>query len=103
MIGGGEYFDAHLSSSSSNISTGSAFWVLLYGVVYWASRLSLDSFSSAILYMGYLLLIALLVFLVTGGYFVQIWYPLTNPSIGTIGFLASYWAVLRLYSAIRVD
>ncbi|OCH92293.1 hypothetical protein OBBRIDRAFT_824786 [Obba rivulosa] len=66
---------------------GSAFWLLAYGVFYWASRMSLDSFSSVVLYMGYLLLLALLDFLVTG----------------TIGFLATYWAVRRLYSAIRVD
>lgn len=45
---------------------GSAFWLLGYGVVYWASRLSLDSFSSTVLYFGYLLLLALLDFLVTG-------------------------------------
>ncbi|PCH43643.1 Nonaspanin [Wolfiporia cocos MD-104 SS10] len=66
---------------------GSAFWLLGYGIFYWASRLSLDSFSSVVMYMGYLLLLALLDFLVTG----------------TIGFLATYWAVRRLYSAIRVD
>jgi len=66
---------------------GSAFWLLAYGIFYWASRLSLDSLSSVLLYLGYLFLLALLDFLVTG----------------TIGFLASYWAVRRLYSAIRID
>ncbi|KAI0342185.1 endosomal P24A protein [Trametopsis cervina] len=66
---------------------GSAFWVLAYGLFYWASRLSLGSFQSACLYLGYLLLFALFDFLVTG----------------TIGFLATYWAVRRLYTAIRVD
>ncbi|KLO19440.1 Nonaspanin [Schizopora paradoxa] len=66
---------------------GSAFWLLLYGLYYWASRLSLDSMQSVVLYMGYLMLLVLLDFLVTG----------------TIGFLASYWAVRRLYSAIRID
>ncbi|KAF8893778.1 hypothetical protein BD779DRAFT_1435639 [Infundibulicybe gibba] len=66
---------------------GSAFWLLAYGLFYWASRLSLDSFSSVVLYLGYLFLLAILDFLITG----------------TIGFLASYWAVRRLYSAIRVD
>ncbi|KAG8953524.1 hypothetical protein FRC04_002366 [Tulasnella sp. 424] len=69
------------------VGGGSSAWILLYGLFYWASRLSLDSMTSAILYMGYLFLIALLNFLVTG----------------TIGFLASYWAVRRLYSAIRID
>ncbi|OJA11697.1 hypothetical protein AZE42_02099 [Rhizopogon vesiculosus] len=66
---------------------GSAFWLFAYGLFYWMSRLSLDSFSSVALYLGYLFLICLFDFLVTG----------------TIGFLASYWAVRRLYSAIRVD
>ncbi|KAH7914111.1 hypothetical protein BJ138DRAFT_1144427 [Hygrophoropsis aurantiaca] len=66
---------------------GSAIWVLAYGLFYWASRLSLDSLSSVALYLGYLFLLVLMDFLVTG----------------TIGFLASYWAVRRLYKAIRVD
>lgn len=66
---------------------GSAFWLLLYGLYYWLSRLSLDSVTSVILYLGYLILLVLLDFLVTG----------------TIGFLASYWAVRKLYSSIRID
>ena len=45
---------------------GSAFWVLAYGLFYWASRLSLGTFQSAFLYMGYLFLLALFDFLVTG-------------------------------------
>lgn len=36
------------------IGGGSAFWVFVYGVWYWASRLSLDSVSSVVLYFGYL-------------------------------------------------
>ncbi|CAE6449109.1 unnamed protein product, partial [Rhizoctonia solani] len=67
------------------IGGGSAFWVLAYGVFYWLTRLSLDSFSSVVLYAGYLFLIALFDFLITG----------------SIGFLATYWSVRRLYSAIR--
>jgi len=66
---------------------GSAIWLFAYGLFYWASRLSLDSLSSVIIYLGYLTLLSLFTFLVTG----------------TIGFLASYWAVRKLYSAIRVD
>jgi len=66
---------------------GSAIWLLAYGIFYWASRLSLDSFSSVVLYLGYLSLLVLFSFLING----------------TIGFVASYWAVRRLYSAIRID
>ncbi|KAF8678423.1 Endomembrane protein 70 [Rhizoctonia solani] len=69
------------------IGGGSAFWVLAYGVFYWLTRLSLDSFSSVVLYAGYLFLIALFDFLITG----------------SIGFLATYWSMRRLYSAIRID
>ncbi|KAI0093045.1 Nonaspanin [Irpex rosettiformis] len=66
---------------------GNAFWLLAYGLFYWASRLSLGSFQSTCLYLGYLLLLVLFDFLVTG----------------TIGFIATYWALRRLYTAIRVD
>ncbi|GLB37446.1 putative endomembrane protein 70 [Lyophyllum shimeji] len=66
---------------------GSAFWLFGYGLFYWATRLSLDSLSGVVIYLGYLILLTLVDFLATG----------------TIGFLASYWAVRRLYSAIRVD
>ena len=66
---------------------GSAFWLLLYGVYYWLVRLSLDSASSVLLYFGYLLILATFIFLICG----------------TIGFFASYFAVRRLYSAIRID
>jgi len=48
------------------IGGGSAFWVLAYGLFYWASRLKLDSLSSVVLYLGYLFLIAIFDFLITG-------------------------------------
>lgn len=48
------------------IGGGSAFWVIAYGLFYWISRLRLGSLSNVILYLGYLLLLALLDFLITG-------------------------------------
>ncbi|RXK38037.1 endosomal P24A protein [Tremella mesenterica] len=69
------------------IGGGSSFWLFAYGVWYWASRLSLDSFTSVVLYFGYLFLFSLLDFLIGG----------------SIGFIASYFAVRRLYGSIRVD
>ncbi|ORY35006.1 hypothetical protein BCR39DRAFT_490677 [Naematelia encephala] len=69
------------------IGGGSSFWVFAYGLWYWASRLSLDSFTSVVLYFGYLFLFSLLDFLVGG----------------SIGFIATYFAVRRLYGSIRVD
>ncbi|WVO13682.1 hypothetical protein L204_101303 [Cryptococcus depauperatus] len=69
------------------IGGGSAFWVFGYGVWYWASRLSLDSFASVVLYFGYLFLFSLLDFLVGG----------------SIGYVATYLTLRRLYASIRVD
>jgi transmembrane 9 superfamily member 2/4 len=45
---------------------GSAVWLLIYGIYYWISRLSLDSFASVVLYFGYLIILALINFIVTG-------------------------------------
>ena len=87
------------------IGGGSAFWVLAYGLFYWASRLKLDSLSGVVLYLGYLFLIAVFDFLITGNTTVLLECSpfLISLLTGTIGFLASYWAVRKLYSAIRID
>ncbi|WWC73426.1 uncharacterized protein I206_107393 [Kwoniella pini CBS 10737] len=69
------------------IGGGSAFWLFIYGIWYWISRLSFDSFTSVILYFGYLFLFSLLDFLIGG----------------SIGYIATYFAIRRLYSSIRVD
>ncbi|WVW86608.1 hypothetical protein I302_108661 [Kwoniella bestiolae CBS 10118] len=69
------------------IGGGSAFWLFVYGIWYWASRLSLDSFTSVVLYFGYLFLFSLLNFLIGG----------------SIGYVATYFAIRRLYASIRVD
>jgi len=69
------------------VGGGSAAWIFLYGIYYWATQLRLDSFSSTVVYFGYLSLLSLLAFLCTA----------------SVGFLASYWAIRKLYSAIRID
>ena len=68
------------------VGGGSAFWILTYGV-YYAFRLTLDGISSKVLYLGYLCLIALLDFLITG----------------TIGYLSTYYFLRKMYGQIRVD
>ena len=45
---------------------GSAVWVFAYGIVYWLTQISTSSGSSFILYLGYLVLMSVLVFLMTG-------------------------------------
>jgi transmembrane 9 superfamily protein 2/4 len=85
------------------VGGGSAFWVLCYGLYYWISRISLDSLSGVVLYLGYLFLIVLLDFLITGKYMIYFLDGTDRTPSGTIGFLASYWAVRRIYSSIRID
>lgn len=58
---------------------GSAFWLMAYGLLYWATKLQLPGLANKVLYLGYLLLLCLLDFFVTG----------------TIGFVATY-AFLRV-------
>jgi transmembrane 9 superfamily member 2/4 len=45
---------------------GSAFWLLAYGLFYWATKLELPGIANKVLFLGYLLLISLLDFFITG-------------------------------------
>lgn len=66
---------------------GSAFWLFVYGLFYWMTRLDLDGISNRILYLGYLFLLSLLDFIL----------------FGTIGWAASFVAIRSMYKSVRVD
>ncbi|ORY89710.1 hypothetical protein BCR35DRAFT_287713 [Leucosporidium creatinivorum] len=66
---------------------GSAFWLLAYGLFYWATKLELPGIANKVLFLGYLLLISLLDFFITGA----------------IGFVSCYLFLRVIYSRIRVD
>lgn len=66
---------------------GQAFWLFLYGLFYWMTRLDLDGISNRVLYLGYLSTLTLLDFLL----------------FGTIGWLASFAATRAMYKSVRVD
>lgn len=103
---------------------GSSLWLLLYGLFYMGSRLSLDGFTSVVLYLGYLfvpspshssnpLLFTGLEGLTNSrlwgfsfstfvllGFFNRLLLCLANFLIsGSIGFIASYVAIRKLYGA----
>ncbi|KAI5288583.1 hypothetical protein KEM52_001111, partial [Ascosphaera acerosa] len=67
-------------------------YVVLNALIFWATRISFASLTGTVLYLGYSCLLGLLVFVLTG--------PLT-PS--TIGFLASWAFVHRIYGSLKVD
>ncbi|KDE07684.1 hypothetical protein MVLG_02143 [Microbotryum lychnidis-dioicae p1A1 Lamole] len=66
---------------------GAGLWLFGYGILYWVSRLDLDGLANKVLYLGYLVLLSGLVFLV----------------LGTTGFVSSYWFLKTIYGRIRVD
>lgn len=69
------------------VGGGSAFWLFLYGMVYWAASLSLPGLANKVLYLGYLALICLVDFLL----------------FGPIGYAACYLYIRHIYAAIRID
>merc|ERR1712063_126499 len=47
-------------------SAASAFYVFFYSIIYFSSRLQIDKFVSALLYFGYMYMISILFFVLTG-------------------------------------
>jgi len=65
----------------------SAVYVFLYSILYFTSRLSIDRGVSMALYYGYMFIMSLIFFLLTG----------------SIGSLASFYFVKVIYGSIKVD
>ncbi|KAK4238682.1 hypothetical protein C8A03DRAFT_33282 [Achaetomium macrosporum] len=62
-------------------------YIFLNALIYWISKLSLGGFAGSVLYIGYSLLISFLFFILTG----------------SIGFVASWLFVRKIYSSIKID
>lgn len=85
-----------------------AVYVFLNAMVFWVSRLNFGGAVSGVLYLGYSALMSLLVFVLTGEFFVfpmRLTYELVIliSSTGTIGFFASWFFVHRIYGSLKVD
>lgn len=68
-------------------SGASAFYVFLYALVWWARGMSLASWTAGIVFFGYSAVVAL------------VWFVLT----GTIGFVAAWAFVHRIYGSLKID
>jgi transmembrane 9 superfamily protein 2/4 len=77
----------HWQWRSFFLSGSAAVYIFLHAVIYWAGKLSLGGFISNVLYLGYSLLISIVIFILTG----------------TIGFLSSFFFVKKIYSSIKID
>eukprot|EP01038_Epipyxis_sp_PR26KG_P016091 gene16091-21859_t len=72
----------------SFLASGScAFYTLLYAVWYNLTELEMNSFVPMLLYFGYMTIISITFFLITG----------------TIGYLSSFWFNCQIYGSIKVD
>merc|ERR1719382_2047560 len=75
------WWRAFLSCASS------AIYVFLYSIIYFTSRLQIEKAVSTMLYFGYMAMLSIIFFLLTG-------------SVGTI---ASFSFVKAIYSSIKID
>lgn len=64
-----------------------AFYLFVYCVHYFISKMSISGFVSTLLYFGYTSIMVFLFFLLTG----------------TVGFFACFWFVRCIYSSVKVD
>merc|ERR1712113_1136484 len=68
-------------------SASSAFYVFLYSILYFSSRLQIEKFVSTLLYFGYMFIISSMFCLLTGA----------------IGCTASFFFVKAIYGSIKID
>ena len=72
----------------SFLNSGAAGMYLLgYSFVYYQTQLDIMGFVPTLIYFGYMTIVSLLFVLVTG----------------TVGFMCSWWFVLKIFSAVKVD
>lgn len=69
------------------VGTGSAWWIFIYSAYYYFAYLNLQGFIPTLMYFGYSLMGCIVYGMVTG----------------SIGFLASYYFVHKIYGAIKAD
>lgn len=77
----------HWQWRSFVLSGASSIYIFLHSLIFLASKLSLGGFSSNMLYIGYSFLISLAFFITTG----------------TVGYIATFFFIRRIYSSIKID
>jgi transmembrane 9 superfamily protein 2/4 len=79
--------DYHWWWRSFLTSGSSAFYLFLYSVLYFSTKLDITKFVSGLLFFGYMALVTAVFFVLTG----------------SIGFLSTYVFVRRIYGAIKIE
>ena len=68
-------------------SGASAFYLFMYAIMYFVTKLDMTKFAAGVIYFIYMFIISLSFFLLTG----------------MIGFFACFWFVRKIYGAIKID
>ncbi|OQS05480.1 endomembrane protein 70 [Thraustotheca clavata] len=79
--------DYHWWWRSFLTSGSAALYLYLYSFMYFFSKLNITAFVSGLLYFGYMGMISLTFFFLTG----------------TIGYFACFWFIRKIYSSIKID
>ncbi|KAJ3102717.1 hypothetical protein HDU97_000330 [Phlyctochytrium planicorne] len=79
--------DYHWWWRSFLTSGASALYVFCYGIMYYMTRLQFHNAASTVLYFGWTFVMSLVFFVLTG----------------TIGFVACFYFVRKIYSSIKID
>ncbi|KDO23115.1 hypothetical protein SPRG_11959 [Saprolegnia parasitica CBS 223.65] len=79
--------DYHWWWRSFLTSGSAALYLFLYSFLYFFSKLNITAFVSGLLYFGYMGMISLTFFFLTG----------------TIGYFACFWFIRKIYSSIKID
>lgn len=81
------YEDYHWWWRSFISGGASGFYLFLYSILYYLTRLNITKFTSVLLFFGYMFLASVAFSIMTG----------------TIGYFACYWFVGKIYSSVKVD
>jgi len=68
-------------------SGSSAFYLFLYGIVYYWVQLNIPHIAMTVLYFGYMLIVSFLFMLLTG----------------SVGFVSTLWFVRKIYGSIKIE
>ena len=68
-------------------SGSSALYMFVYSMYYFTTRLDITKFVPALLYCGYMFLVSLAFFAMTG----------------TVGFYACFWFIRKIYGSVKID
>ncbi|KAG0171837.1 hypothetical protein DFQ28_008593 [Apophysomyces sp. BC1034] len=79
--------DYHWSWRSFLTSGATGFYVFLYSVLYYCTKLQIDSFTGSVLYFGYSAIISLLLTILTG----------------SVGYVSCLWFLRKIFGSIKVD